>query len=166
MKKIILIRHGKSAWNHPNLADHDRPLAERGLDNVPEMGFRLKEKGIFPDLILSSTATRASQTAEILADVLLTPISKIVYEKNLYHATSAMIMKSIQRQDDAHELIFVVGHNPGINDFIDFFGGDLDNLPTSGQFGFLVDTDHWIQLRPENTKFWFIDYPKKDRDYP
>ncbi|WP_339699906.1 histidine phosphatase family protein [Algoriphagus aquimarinus] len=162
MKKIILVRHGKSAWNNPHLADHDRPLADRGLDNVPEMGFRLKEKGILPDLILSSTATRAAQTAEILAEVLHIPNSKIAYEKNLYHASSAMILKCIQRQDDSHELIFVVGHNPGMNDFIDFFGGNLDNLPTAGQYGLLVDTDHWLQVRPENCRAWFIDFPKKD----
>ncbi|PZX46453.1 SixA phosphatase family protein [Algoriphagus chordae] len=161
MKKIILVRHGKSAWDDPNLADHDRPLADRGLDNVPEMGLRLIEKGILPDLILSSTATRASQTAEILASVLHLPTSKITYDKNLYHASAAMILKCIQRQDDSHELIFVVGHNPGMNEFIDFFGGNLDNLPTSGQYGLLVDTNHWIQLRPESSRFWFIDYPKK-----
>jgi phosphohistidine phosphatase len=161
MKKIILVRHGKSAWNNPNLTDHDRPLADRGLNDVPEMGLRLKEKGIVPDLILSSPATRASQTAEIIAEVLHIPKSIIAFDKNLYHASYAMILKCIQRQDDSNELIFVVGHNPGLNDFIDFMGGNLENLPTSGQYGFMVDTDHWIQLRPENVKTWFIDYPKK-----
>jgi len=161
MKKIILVRHGKSAWNNPNLTDHDRPLADRGLDNVPEMGFRLKEKGIFPDLILSSTATRASQTAEILAEVLHIPKTKLAYDKNLYHASATMILKCIQRQDDANELIFVVGHNPGMNEFIEFFGGNLDNLPTSGQYGFFLDTNRWILLRPENARFWFVDFPKK-----
>jgi phosphohistidine phosphatase len=161
MKKIILVRHGKSAWNNPNLTDHDRPLADRGLNDVPEMGLRLKEKGIVPDLILSSPATRASQTAEIIAEVLHVPKSIIAFDKNLYHASYAMILKCIQRQDDSNELIFVVGHNPGLNDFIDFMGGNLENLPTSGQYGFMVDTDHWIQLRPENVKTWFIDYPKK-----
>jgi len=161
MKKIILVRHGKSAWNDPNLSDHDRPLADRGLENVPEMGFRLKEKGILPNLILSSTATRAAQTAEILAEVLHIPKSKVAYDKNLYHASSATILKCIQRQDDSNDVIFLVGHNPGMNDFIDYFGGNLANLPTSGQYGLLVDTDHWIQLRRENAKTWFIDYPKK-----
>lgn len=161
MKKIILVRHGKSAWDNPDLADHDRPLASRGLNDVPEMGFRLKEKGILPDLILSSTATRAAQTAELLAEVLHLPKSKLVYDKTLYHASSSMILKCIQKQDDAHELIFVVGHNPGMNDFIDFFGGNLVNLPTSGHYGFRLDADQWIQFRPENTRTWFVDYPKK-----
>ncbi|MFC5624420.1 SixA phosphatase family protein [Algoriphagus winogradskyi] len=161
MKKIILIRHGKSDWNNPNLTDHDRPLALRGLNDVPEMSLRLKEKGIFPDLILSSTALRAMQTAEIVAEVLHIPKASLAFEKNLYHASYGMILKSIQRQDDSNELIFIVGHNPGMNDFIEFMGGNLDNLPTSGQYAFIVDTAHWIQLRPDNVKTWFVDYPKK-----
>ena len=161
MKKIILIRHGKSDWNNSNLTDHDRPLAIRGLNDVPEMSLRLKERGIVPDLILSSTATRASQTAEIVAEVLHIPKSKIAFEKKLYHASYGMILKCIQKQDDSNEIIFVVGHNPGMNDFIDFMGGNLDNLPTSGQYAFLAETDHWTQLRPQNIKTWFVDYPKK-----
>lgn len=163
MKKIILVRHGKSAWDDSNLDDHDRPLAVRGLQDVPEMGLRLKERGIVPDLILSSTATRAYQTAEILAEMLTVPKHKIAREKNLYHASSTMILKCIQRIDDSNDLIFIVGHNPGMNEFIEYFKGNLDNLPTSGQYGLLVDTNHWSQLRPENTKFWFVDYPKNGR---
>lgn len=162
MKKIILVRHGKSAWNNPNLTDHDRPLADRGLNDVPEMGLRLKEKGIAPDLILSSTATRASQTAEILAEVLHIPKSNLVFDKNLYHASYTTILKCIQKQDDSNQLIFIVGHNPGLNDLIDFLGGKIDNLPTSGQYGFLVDSDRWIQLRPQKVRTWFVDYPKKN----
>ncbi|WP_192351034.1 histidine phosphatase family protein [Algoriphagus sp. Y33] len=161
MKKIILVRHGKSAWNNSNLSDHDRPLAVRGLNDVPKIGSRLREKEIFPDLILSSTATRASQTAEILAKVLAVPKSNVVYDTNLYHASYSVLLKCIQKQDDSHELIFLVGHNPGMNDFIAYFGGNLDNLPTSGQYGLLLHTDHWKNLRPENSTFWFVDYPKK-----
>ena len=142
MKKIILVRHGKSAWDDPNLTDHDRPLADRGLEDIPEMGLRLKDKGLIPDLMISSTAIRASQTAEILAEVLHLPKSKIVYDKNLYHASYAMILKCIQRQDDENELIFVVGHNPGMNDFIDFL-----DITVGSQSS--LDLDH-VRRRPEN----------------
>ncbi|MEP0712905.1 MAG: histidine phosphatase family protein, partial [Algoriphagus sp.] len=63
MKKIILVRHGKSAWNNSELTDHDRPLATRGLNDVPMMALRLKEKGLTPDLIITSSAIRATQTS-------------------------------------------------------------------------------------------------------
>ena len=63
MKKIILIRHAKSAWDHPWLDDFERPLAERGLRDAPQMATSLANRGINVDLICSSTAQRAKQTA-------------------------------------------------------------------------------------------------------
>lgn len=92
MKKIILIRHGKSAWDQPWLADHDRPLAERGLNDVPKMAKRLKKKGIIPDVILSSSALRAVDTAKITAEILGFPEEDIVFEENLYHASVSTML--------------------------------------------------------------------------
>ncbi|WP_439490616.1 SixA phosphatase family protein [Algoriphagus sp.] len=161
MKKIILVRHGKSAWDNPLLADHDRPLAERGLRDVPVMGFRLIQRGISPDLILSSTATRAAQTAKKISKVLDLDQAKLVYQKSLYHASASTLLKLVQGLDDSYSLVFLVGHNPGMNDLIEVLGGNIDNLPTSGQYGFLADTDQWAKLSPNNSRTWFFDYPKK-----
>ncbi|MCE7055819.1 histidine phosphatase family protein [Algoriphagus sp. AGSA1] len=161
MKKIILVRHGKSAWDNPLLDDPDRPLAGRGLRDVPIMGFRLLQRGVSPDLILSSTATRAAHTAEIISEVLKLSQAKLVYEKSLYHASSSTLLKIVQGLDDSYNTIFLVGHNPGMNDLIEVLGGSIDNLPTSGQYGFLADTDHWAKFSPNNSRTWFFDYPKK-----
>lgn len=161
MKKIILVRHGKSAWDNPLLNDHDRPLAERGTADAPKMAKRLKKKGIFPDLVLSSTALRASETARITAKVLDYPIAEIIYEKGLFHASPNQILKYIRMQNDKLNTIFVFGHNPGFNELISHLGGELDNLPTSGQFGFKLNSDHWSDLKPETVSVWFFDYPKK-----
>ncbi len=30
MKTLHIIRHAKSAWDHPGLTDHDRPLLRKG----------------------------------------------------------------------------------------------------------------------------------------
>jgi len=76
MKKIILIRHAKSAWDHPWLDDFERPLAERGLRDAPQMAASLKNRGITVDLICSSTAKRAKQTACLTAEVLGYPEKK------------------------------------------------------------------------------------------
>ena len=73
MKNLILIRHAKSSWDNPWQDDHDRPLAERGLRDAPRMAKRLKQKGIFPDIMLSSTALRAIETAKITAQELSFP---------------------------------------------------------------------------------------------
>lgn len=161
MKKLILIRHAKSSWDKPWQNDHDRPLAERGLRDAPEMAKRLKKRGIKPEIILSSTALRAIQTAKITAQELNFPEEKIETEKNLFHASPNMILKIIHMQKDTHETLFVFGHNPGMNELINELGVDLDNLPTSGQIGFKLDAESWSELNRKNVKFWFIDYPKK-----
>jgi phosphohistidine phosphatase len=161
MKKIILIRHAKSAWDNPWLTDHDRPLAERGLRDAPLMAKRLKKRGIHPDCILSSTAKRAAETALITAKTLDFPQEEIIWEENLYHATPNTILKYIRLQKDNKRTILVVGHNPGFNDLIRQLGGELDNLPTAGQFGFKLKSESWNELNPRTAEVWFVDYPKK-----
>lgn len=161
MKKIILIRHGKSAWDQPFLSDHERPLAERGLRDLPKMAKRLKKREIFPDLILSSSAVRAIETAKITAEALEIEEEKIVVIDKLYHAPAHTILKYIKMQHDSVDTLFVVGHNPGFNELIEFLGGRLDNLPTSGQFGFKIQSEHWADTDPKTAEFWFVDYPKK-----
>ena len=161
MKKIILIRHAKSAWDNPWLNDHDRPLAERGIHDAPMMAKRLKKRKIQPKIILSSTAVRAAETAKIIARELEFPESEITFEENLYHASPNKILKYIHLQKDAKDTILVVGHNPGLNELIEYLGGKLENLPTSGQLGFLVKSDRWSDFGPKTAEVWFVDYPKK-----
>jgi phosphohistidine phosphatase len=161
MKKIILVRHAKSSWDNPWLNDHDRPLAPRGLDDAPKMATRLKKKGVVPDLLLSSTARRAAETAKITADILGVAAEDIIWEKGLFHASPHQILKFIRMQKDSVNTLLVFGHNPGFNDLITYLGGDLENLPTSGQFGFKLKTEHWAELNPETAEVWFFDYPKK-----
>ena len=161
MKKIILIRHGKSAWDRPWLADHDRPLAERGLNDVPKMAKRLKKKGIIPDVILSSSALRTVDTAKITAEILGFPEEDIVFEENLYHASVSTMLKYIHKQKNSKNVLFLIGHNPGLNELIAHLGGKIDNLATSGQFGFQLDSDHWEDVFPKKVKVWFWDYPKR-----
>jgi phosphohistidine phosphatase len=161
MKKLVLIRHAKSSWDQPWQDDHDRPLAERGLKDAVEMAKRLKKKGIFPDCILSSSALRAVQTATITAEELGVPHDKIKIEKTLFHASPNILLKWIHMQKDSYQTLFVIGHNPGLNELIKSLGMDIENLPTSGQFGFSLKMISWSELNPENVRFWYLDYPKK-----
>jgi len=161
MKKIILIRHAKSAWDHPWLADFERPLAERGLRDAPQMAASLKNRGITVDLICSSTAKRAKQTACLTAEVLGYPEKKIHWEKSLYHASEDHLLRFIQSQSDQIQTLVLVGHNPGLTELINTLGVKLDNLPTSGQFAFSLSTTHWKELSRDTCTFDWWDSPKK-----
>jgi phosphohistidine phosphatase len=67
IKTLLILRHGKSSWKLPELADHDRPLNKRGKRDAPKIGNLLKEKDLVPELIISSNAVRADKTAKIVA---------------------------------------------------------------------------------------------------
>ena len=70
MKTLYLARHAKSSWKHPELSDIERPLNKRGKRDAPIIGNLLKEKGVNPDILISSPAVRARKTAVAIAEII------------------------------------------------------------------------------------------------
>ena len=68
MKTLFVLRHAKSSWDDPDLADFDRPLNDRGRSAAPFMGEVMNRNGFSPDVILSSPAVRARDTALLVKD--------------------------------------------------------------------------------------------------
>ena len=110
MKRLILIRHAKSDWGDPGLADHDRPLNERGERSARAVGHWLRDKGYLPDSAYSSTSKRTSETWEGL-DI----DAPITFTRKLYHA-EAGVMLEVLRGARAN-VVLMLGHNPGTADF-------------------------------------------------
>ncbi len=164
MKTLTLFRHAKSSWDDPGLADHDRPLAKRGLRDAPVMGQRLKAAGIRPSLILSSTAVRAWETAKIVAQEISYPIEFLQREPRLYHAGTSRLIDVIAAQDTGFNSLMLVGHNPGLTDFANELVPDLtDNVPTSGFVAFRIDIDHWDLRARGKVDLIVFDFPKRAR---
>ena len=95
MKKIFVIRHGKSDWGNPFQDDFDRTLNHRGLLDAKKMGDYLKNHTL-PDAIISSTAKRAITTAYLIANQLKFDEELIVKKKNLYLAPLNELIQTIQ----------------------------------------------------------------------
>ncbi|MFM7274917.1 MAG: SixA phosphatase family protein, partial [Gammaproteobacteria bacterium] len=89
MKRLILCRHAKSSWADPGMADIDRPLNDRGKRDAPEMGRRLRERGVAPDLVVSSGARRARATARRIAAELGIDGDAVTIVERLYEASVA-----------------------------------------------------------------------------
>lgn len=122
----------------------------------------LKEKEIIPDVILSSTAVRAFEYAKILADKLEHKKKKIIATKDLYIAGENEMLNIVKEIDDNYKTAFLLGHNPGITDFVNSLCEyDLDNLPTSGVFGIDFDVDSWKDVEFGKGKFMMFEYPRK-----
>jgi len=162
MKYLYLIRHAKSSWDHPELSDHDRPLSKRGKRDAPLMAKVLKKKNIRPDLILSSTAKRAIDLAYIIAEELNYKKKKILASKSLYLADIDEMLSAVRDADDEAEIVFMLGHNPGITEFANSLCNyDIDNIPTSGIFCVEFEVRKWKEIELGKGIFKSFDYPKK-----
>jgi phosphohistidine phosphatase len=82
MNTLYLVRHAKSSWKQPELSDFERPLNKRGKNDAPFMGRLLSDKGINPDLLISSPAKRARITARLIASEINFPKEEINYFSN------------------------------------------------------------------------------------
>lgn len=167
MKRITLLRHAKSSWAQPGLADHDRPLNQRGQRDTPVMGRRLAARGIRPSLIVTSPAKRARQTARLLAREIGYPIEFLQSEKSLYLADPATILDVIALQDDAFSDIVVCAHNPGITNLANqLCDQSIDNIPTCGMVTIEAQTDSWSEVATSRRALITFDYPKKTAESP
>ena len=68
--KLVLLRHGQSAWNKTNQFTGwvDVPLTEQGVEEAKRGGQLLKEKNVLPDIVFTSLLRRAINTANIALD--------------------------------------------------------------------------------------------------
>lgn len=145
-RMLILMRHAKSDWGSPGLPDHDRPLNTRGAGDAPAMGNWLRAKGLFPDVVLCSTATR---TRETLAGLSVT--APVRFLPALYHADPDTMLEVLQQAQG--NTLLMIGHNPGIA----AFAAELleqtpvhprfDDYPTSATLVARFDIADWDKLR-------------------
>ncbi|MBT8079821.1 MAG: histidine phosphatase family protein [Gammaproteobacteria bacterium] len=164
MKTLTLLRHAKSSWDDPGLADRDRPLNRRGERDAPVMGQRIAAAGIRPSLIISSPAVRAWTTARLVAREISYPLEFLQREKDLYHAGLDTILDVIARQDTGFNNILIVGHNPGFTDFANHLVPALtDNLPTCGVVSVNLESDDWNISQHLPATLTYHDWPKKSR---
>jgi phosphohistidine phosphatase len=160
MKRLFLLRHAKSSWNHPELRDFERTLNERGNQEAEKMGVRLKERGVIPDRIVSSPAVRAAQTAEIVADRLNYPKENILWQNTIYDASAGELLRCIQDLNDADKQILFIGHNPGISALARHLTGrDIGEMPTCGIAVIDLNVTNWAKVNRDSGNLVFQDHP-------
>ena len=160
MKKLLICRHAKSSWDDPELRDHQRPLADRGLNDAPMMAVRMQANHIIPEKIVTSDAIRAKMTAAFYLKTF--EKNQVIYQETneLYMGTTKALLSEIRKTSDSINTLFIFGHNPGMTDLVNYLGEDLTNLPTAAVFGFKFDVSKWGSINAENGIFWFYDFPR------
>ncbi|MCO6188100.1 histidine phosphatase family protein [Rhizobium sp. L1K21] len=110
-KQLFLFRHAKSAWPD-GVADHERPLAERGVKAAPLMAAYMRAEGLVPDLALVSTARRTQETWA-LVEPAMSGVERRD-EARLYEAHAEDLLRLVHETGEHVEKLMLVGHNPGL----------------------------------------------------
>ncbi len=163
MKTLILVRHAKSSWDNPGSSDFERTLNQRGENDAPFMANVLKEKGIKPDLIISSPAVRALTTAKYFATALGIEHADILQKELIYNSSFTEILKMIKKTGGTANTVMLFGHNPDITHLCTYLSGNyFDNVPTCGVICIdFTKVSKWEAIDDKNGEMRFYEYPRK-----
>lgn len=157
MKVLLLLRHAKSSWESAGLADHDRPLNNRGKRDAPRMGKVLLEEGIVPEIIISSSAIRARSTAKKVAKSSHYK-GEVIIESSLYRGGPIEYLNVLRHQPDQARTVLMIGHNPDIEQLLEMLTRKEVIMPTCGLAAVNLPMDQWKKLtnstKAELGKVW------------
>jgi len=154
-RHLYVLRHAKSSWDEPGVADHDRPLAPRGEEALARLRRYLARSGVRPDLVLCSSAQRTVMTCRGILPALPADTT-VEIEHDLYAASGQRLLGRLRQVDDDEAGVMVIGHNPGVHALASMLTGAGDpglrgqlatKFPT-GAFAALTFTGSWADLAP------------------
>ena len=160
MKILYLLRHAKSSWGDPGLADFERPLNERGRRAAPLVAEFMRGKGIRPGLVVSSPAVRARQTAELVAGAagVDAPIS---FDERIYEAHPLDLLKVVRAADESVTELMLVGHNPGLEELTERLTGERERLPTAALVRLELRAEGWPQVEEGSGRLDWVVRPRE-----
>ncbi len=148
MKTVLILRHAKSSWSKPGLADIDRPLNKRGKRDAPRMGAFLHEQDLVPDLILSSPARRARKTAQAVSEN-SSYDGEIEIVPDFYPGDPETFILTLMSIPDQVNSVMIVAHNPGLEELLYELAGESARMPTSALAQVSLPVKSWHDLEDE-----------------
>lgn len=148
MKTLLLLRHAKSSWDNPRLADFERPLNGRGRADAPRMGALLHREGLEPDLIITSSAKRALATATAVAEA-FDDETALQATRELYMAGPEEFLGLLAEVPETVSTLLMVGHNPGLEELLEELTGQWERLPTAALAQIALPAGSWPEAAAE-----------------
>ena len=161
MKTIYVLRHAKSSWENSDLADFDRPLNARGEAAAPFIGEVMKKNGLSPQLIITSPAVRARETARLAKDAAGLSC-ELTFNERIYEASPQTLKQVVASIDDEFESAMIVGHNPGMEGFVRLLTGRSEAMPTATLAVIDLDITAWEKIAGASGKLRRIIRPKDE----
>ena len=154
VRRLWLLRHGKSSWDDPDRPDAERPLADRGRRAAGLLARYLEEAEVRPELVLCSSARRTRETLSLVLPA-LGPALTARIDPALYTFDAARLRDQLSAVPDDVERVFVVGHNPALQDVASELAGAGSRLPdlrakfpTCGLARLDLDVARWADIGP------------------
>ncbi len=138
----MFMRHAKSDWDAESSDDHSRPLNDRGKRSAERMGVVVRELGLVPELVVSSTALRARSTAE-LARISGGWDSRLVLEDDLYGASVSETLAVAAHHGGSAHRIMLVGHQPTWGMVVAHLTGSRAEMRTATIADIEVHAESW-----------------------
>jgi phosphohistidine phosphatase len=165
MKEILLVRHAKSSWDHPELRDFDRSLNNRGRKDLPIMANLLKKVQFMPEAVFSSPALRTRITARTVCEVIGFADDKIQWEQEIYASSVSYLLKMIRSIPNEINKIVIFGHNPEFTELVNYLNKiRIENVPTTGMILLQTEKEKWVQIEKNCAKISFFLFPKLFND--
>jgi phosphohistidine phosphatase len=149
MHQLLLLRHAKSSWDDPKLADRDRPLSKRGRRTADAMREAMRNLGLAPDLVLVSPSRRTLETLAALEPWDDTPLVEQL--EDIYLASAERLLAVLSDVSETVRSVLLIGHNPGMHELaIQLAGKSVverlsKGFPTAALAEFAV-ASQWLQL--------------------
>lgn len=167
MRRLMLLRHGKSAWPD-GVDDHERPLAKRGRTTCSLMGRYMVDEALLPDLAMVSTARRARESWKLVRPAFTQDIVQHD-EPRIYEASADAILDVVRKTRPGVRTLLLVGHNPGLHELaLKLIGegspSDLSRLqrkyPTAGLVVIDFKITHWSKVSATLGRLERFETPK------
>lgn len=147
MKKLFLLRHAQTEDKQSDQKDFDRMLTPTGLQNATRMGMYFKTIDIQFDIIISSPAERALNTASLIAEQIKYETSKIHLNEEIYESSSRLLLQVVVQLKDEWNQVLLVGHNPPITYVAEYLTGQaIGDISTCGLVEIDFNIDSWSEI--------------------
>ena len=158
MKRVVIVRHAKSdPFGYDD--DFNRDLTDRGISDAEKISLRLKELGVFPEMVIASPATRTMHTASIYSQNLGIPADSIHQEQVLYEGlTTHHFIELLHELPNEVQTVFVFGHNPTVHSLVyNLVNGFLSDMPTCATVVMDFEVEKWkdVSARAGQVAFQF-----------
>lgn len=166
-RELLILRHGKSAWDTDAPTDFERPLAARGVRDAPRMGRWLAEHNLRPDAVICSPARRARQTGRATCEAAGVEGVGVAFDDRIYGAGVGELVRVLGDVAPAARRVLLVGHNPGLEDPVRWLAHEPPLVPPHGKLmptcalAWLALPEDWSRLAPGTGHLRAITRPKE-----